>query len=68
MRRKEVAARIWSKLVAFDKAQGLLARKDRVLSASCMRYLDFTLAFCASMTRPPSRFSNDVNTNSSRPR
>ncbi|MDD5658372.1 MAG: tRNA lysidine(34) synthetase TilS [Elusimicrobia bacterium] len=33
MRRKAFAARIWSKLVAFDKAERLLARSDRVLAA-----------------------------------
>lgn len=33
MRRKEFAAKVWSKLVAFDKEQGLLAPGRRVLAA-----------------------------------
>lgn len=33
MRRKEFAARIWSKLLAFEKAQALLPRGGRVLAA-----------------------------------
>jgi tRNA(Ile)-lysidine synthase len=33
MRRKEFAARIWSKLLAFDRAEALLKRGDRVLAA-----------------------------------
>ncbi len=32
MRRKEFAARVWSKLIAFEKRQGLLKRGDRVLA------------------------------------
>jgi tRNA(Ile)-lysidine synthase len=33
MRRKEFAARVWSKLLAFDRAEALLTRGDRVLAA-----------------------------------
>lgn len=33
MRRKEFAARVWSKLVAFEKRHGLFARGDGVLAA-----------------------------------
>jgi tRNA(Ile)-lysidine synthase len=33
MRRKEFAARVWSKLLAFDRAEALLERGDRVLAA-----------------------------------
>ena len=33
MRRKEFAAKVWSKLVAFQKKSGLLRRGDRVLAA-----------------------------------
>ncbi|MCX5795780.1 MAG: tRNA lysidine(34) synthetase TilS [Elusimicrobia bacterium] len=33
MRRVEFAARVWSKLLAFDRAEALLARGDRVLAA-----------------------------------
>ncbi|MDD5629786.1 MAG: tRNA lysidine(34) synthetase TilS [Elusimicrobia bacterium] len=33
MRRQEFAARIWSKLMAFDRAESLLERGDRVLAA-----------------------------------
>jgi len=33
MRRQEFAARVWSKLLAFDRAQALLKRGDRVLAA-----------------------------------
>ena len=33
MRRKTFAARVWSKLLAFDKELGLLRRGDRVLAA-----------------------------------
>jgi tRNA(Ile)-lysidine synthase len=33
MRRKEFAARVWSKLVAFEKSRGLLPRGRRVLAA-----------------------------------
>jgi tRNA(Ile)-lysidine synthase len=33
MRRKEFAARVWSKLLAFDRTEALLERGDRVLAA-----------------------------------
>jgi len=33
MRRREFAARVWSKLLAFDRQEGLLQRSDRILAA-----------------------------------